>query len=508
MTEATRRRPGLVGVWLFLAGTLVALIGSWWVSIWTDEAVTVIVAQRSLDEILALIQRIDAVHATYYVLMSGWTDLFGISPFALRLPSALAAGGIAWGVYALTRRLSTNGTALTAGVVAILLPRLAWAGIEARPFILSALLATWATYALVRACQRGGVAWWLLYAALATIGVHVNLYVALLLVGHAITVLWVWRTRRRVIAFFTSATVVACLSLPLLLAVRSQQDQLGGLGTREPVTLARMVVFNQFFLGETPSSAAVPGWFATLWMGASVLLAIVCWALVALAIFRPAREGDDRQRLVAIAAPWIVLPTIAIAGYSVLVSPIYNPRYFTFAAPAIAILIALGLRSLRHRVLVTVVAATLATCTLFVYVSQRVPHAKSGSDWGSVAREIESTKASGDAVYFAPRYPANANGEIVLTTRRIADSYPDAFAGLIDLTLVRSGVEDTSFDGVSRELTASDLADVDRALGVYSLASAPEIRSASDAVFTRAGFTSRVVWQGSSTVIVEYDRTS
>ncbi|GAA4349348.1 hypothetical protein [Microbacterium rhizosphaerae] len=46
-------------------------------------------AQRSLPSLLG---NLDAVHGRYYAGLHVWGWMFGVSPFAVRLPSAIAVG--------------------------------------------------------------------------------------------------------------------------------------------------------------------------------------------------------------------------------------------------------------------------------------------------------------------------------------------------------------------------------------------------------------------------------
>lgn len=507
-SASTRRRTRWVtAAAIFVGATILAALMSPSVSLWTDEAVTVSAAERTLPKLWALLQRIDAVHALYYAFMTIWIDLFGASPFSLRLPSALAAGGTALGVYCLARLLGSERTAVTAGILSATLPRLAWAGIEARPFVFSALTAVWASYLLVRAV-RSTQAWlWVSYGGVAALGVVVNIYLVMLVVAHAITVLVLARRQRRtLIAFSVTAVAVAVVSSPLLLLVRSQQAQLGTAGDRSPLSILRKILINQFFLGETPDSEVGPVWFARAWQGAAILAAVIGLSLIVCAIVRRSAPGDNKREVLALTLPWIVLPTALVAVYAVAVSPIYQPRYFSFTAPAAAVVLALGLRAIGRRWLSVIAIAAYVLCIVVVLISQRTPFAKGGSDWSAVADVISAESSKGDAVYFAPRYPERET--INQTTRRIAQAYPDAFDQLNDLTILQTGAESSSLDGLSIPLVdvVTDLGAVDRIWVVLSVKSLPDTLDDSSALLEDVGYVARIAWTGPSTLVVEFTR--
>ena len=168
--------------------TLVSAIGSWIPSKWNDEAATQTAALRSLPHLWQMTQHIDAVHGTYYLLMHFWIAAFGTSNFALRAPSMIAVGAACAGVVVLGRKLGGRRLAIFAGLAFLLLPRVTWMGIEARSQALTAVVAVWLTVLLLRALERNRAGWWVFYAGLAGLGVLLNLYVALLVVAHGVSI--------------------------------------------------------------------------------------------------------------------------------------------------------------------------------------------------------------------------------------------------------------------------------------------------------------------------------
>src|SRR6185437_8103672 len=112
-------------------GLLAVLISAGWAgkpSLWYDEGATISAsASRTLPELWKLLGHIDAVHGLYYLLMHGWFAIFPPTEFWSRFPSCLAIGGAAAGVVVFAKQFplqgSTRRTALCAGVVFAILPR-------------------------------------------------------------------------------------------------------------------------------------------------------------------------------------------------------------------------------------------------------------------------------------------------------------------------------------------------------------------------------------------------
>ena len=133
--------------------------------------------------------------------------------------------------------------------------------------------------------------------------------------------------------------------------------------------------------------------------------------------------------------PWIMVPTVVLTAYA-LVSGAYSPRYLAFTSPAVAIVLAAALLSVRHAWVRTTTAVLLVVLAMPAVVSQRTENAKSGADWHQVATYIDDRATPGDGIYFAPRYPSGTDEER-LTTRGIAVAYPTPFRELVDVTMNR-----------------------------------------------------------------------
>jgi mannosyltransferase len=431
-----RRDALLVGVF----GTLLTLAWSWQPSLWFDEAATVSATMRSWPELGRMLQTIDAVHGLYYAGMHLWLDLVGYSPFALRLPSAFCVGVAAALTVLLVRSRASRRAAVLAGGVFCLLPRVTWMGAEGRSYALTAVLAVVLTLIFVAAWRRGPAPrrirlfWWTLYGATAFIATVAFIYLAFLVAAHGATALWtVWAGRRQdrsvrssLLGWALSAGTAAVLLLPFALSVVRQSGQVSWIA---PI-----------------SWGSWHGVFVTQWFYLNPLFAVAGWALATVGVVMlilAARQHHPRPvpavrrqnpSLLAIALPWLIVPTLGVIGVSALVSPLYSPRYLTFCTPAIAILIGVGLHALHRRWLIVTALVLLVGLAAPQFVAQRQPEAKQNSSWSEVADLIADQRASrpGEtaAIIYGPvrQHPS-------ATTRVIAYSYPDAFEGLIDVKL-------------------------------------------------------------------------
>jgi mannosyltransferase len=399
---------------------LVGFAGAWVPSAWGDEAATMSGASRDLTALATLASHVDAVHAAYYAIAHAWLAATTDSVVALRLLSSLAVGAAVAGTVVLGDRLAGRRVGVVAGVVLLALPRLTWAATEGRSAALATAVAVWTTVVLVAAVStgRGRLAWrWVAYGVLVAAGATLWMLLALLPVAHLAGLLW-WRRSPRVLLAPAVAAGVAGLAVaPFLLAAVGQRGQVGWIPAPGPRTLRQL---------------ALDQWFGTTWWSA-LPVALVCWSLVAVALVTHLRRGSAGHGVVPLAAAWLAVPPVAAVAWSLVAAPLYVPKYLTFTAPALALLVAAGLDVLvrDRRRLVAAVALVVLLCVP-AWVEERTPAAKDRSDWGAVAAAVAAGARPGDAVVFSDLH--DDAGRVRVPGRAIAVAYPAAFRDLLDPT--------------------------------------------------------------------------
>ncbi|MEV4613888.1 glycosyltransferase family 39 protein [Kitasatospora sp. NPDC049258] len=157
-----------VVVWLCPALVMLA-VGLWRIGtpeLWRDELSSWSAATRGLGELFGMLGRVDASIGAYYVVLHLWTEVFGTSPVALRLPSALAMAGAAAFTALSARRLFRSPTAgLAAGLLFATVPSVSRYAQETRAYALVACATAAAVWCLFRALDRPGVGRWAAFAA-------------------------------------------------------------------------------------------------------------------------------------------------------------------------------------------------------------------------------------------------------------------------------------------------------------------------------------------------------
>lgn len=379
-------------------------------SLWFDEAATISAATRSIPQLWDLIGHIDAVHGLYYLGMHGWFAVFPATEFWSRFSSCLAIGGAAAGVVVLGRQFSGRTVSVCAGVLFAMLPRVTWAGIEARSYSWSTLAAVWLTVLLIAAIRRDHRALWAAYGALLVVSTVLNIYVVLIVIPHAAALALLGNRRARV-RWAVVSTIAVLIVVPFILWCRSQSFQVGWISPLGLHTVTE-VVLEQYF----DHSVA----FA---------LAAAAMLIAPLVVSRLRPTDSAIRRLAVIAAVWVVAPTAVLLVYSAVAQPLYYPRYLCFTTPAMALLLAVCVVAVaRSREWITAALAVFALAATPNYITvQRGPYAKEGMDFSQVADVIAAHSSPGDCIVFD-----NTTSWKPGPIRPITAARPAAYAHLVD----------------------------------------------------------------------------
>ncbi|ROR28887.1 mannosyltransferase [Curtobacterium sp. JUb34] len=504
-------------------GVVVAAAFTWVPSVWYDEAATLTSAQRSWPALWAELQNVDAVHGLYYALMHVWLALVGYSPFTLRFPSALAIGIAAALVVALGRRLGGVRLGVVSGVVFLLLPRVAWAGTEGRPYATVTTLAALLTLVGLTAVRRTrarhhATRWWVVYGALAAVAVLFNVYLALAVVAHGVVLAWTGvadRAARRQASVTDRSGAVPSAMVDRAVAVR----------WAVAAVAAAVVVLP--FIGLAAGQAKQVGWitgigwatlrqvFATAWFGVVYPYAAVAWLLMIVAVVltvRAARRPSSgarevlRMQAVRVAVPLTVVPTALLVAATAAGEHLYSPKYASLSLPFVALLIGLAITALRPRRWVAVAVAAMVLLSVPTSTIVRLPHAKQSSHWANAAAIIErerdvTTDADEGVVY------GSVWGHPTATAQVIADAYPEAFSGMRDLAVASTGAERGQLWNVNGDIATTvpaRLTDIDTVWFVG--ATSRNIRPQVSETLKDQGFHVVRYWHTDTVILWKYSR--
>ncbi|MFJ3204971.1 glycosyltransferase family 39 protein [Streptomyces sp. NPDC086989] len=364
-------------LWAAVLTFVVACIGGGAAQPWRDELASWNAAGRDTGDLVGMLGHVDAVSGAYYLLLHGWVSVFGDSPAMLRMPSALAMAGAAAFVLLTARTLFDRRTAVFAGLLFALVPAVSKYGQEARSYAFVVLAVAAATWLLLRALERPTVARWLPYSvAVATAGLF-HVVSLLVLLPHALIVLWRWWDARagRLLVGYAAAVVVGLLPvIPLVL-----------LGQRQ--------VSRQISWLKAPHLRDLAGLWSNLTASPLVSFVLLAAALLPLAWSRGRRPAAELALVAAlpIAVAWVI--SHGSTSY-------FLDRYLLFTLPAWVLLAAAGLGALRPRLLGVAGLVVLVALGVTDQRHLRTKYAKDGTDGKRVADVIAKDYKPGDG--FAP----------------------------------------------------------------------------------------------------------
>lgn len=352
-------------------------------SLWLDEAFTWSSVHRSWSAFLHHVTTSEAGGAAYLTFMWAWSRVSDTESW-LRLPSALSVVALVPAVYLISRKLFSRRVGLIAGLLVAINVNVVVFGQETRGYLVTITLATVAMWAFTQEItepSRGSFIAWVVAS-----GVLVYLQPAALGVVAAQVVSLAWvptgsiPVRRLAVGWFA----IAVLSLPMLALVASEKGHLNTFleGGRSAGAIVRAV-------GSIAGTGARP--FVVI---ACLLatIALVTWLRIWLRVGRSATTWTH-----GFLWSWLVVPTLVtlLASY-----PMHNfqSRYFVLVMPALMLLVAVGICSLRTTLVQTaavtgaVVAAGLGLHTWYF------DHPR--DNWRAATPYVVANARVGDGVVF------------------------------------------------------------------------------------------------------------
>ena len=302
-------------------------------SLWFDEAFSWRLIQFSFPEMITRAAA-DVHPPLYYILLRGWTYVFGTSLVALRSLSVVFAAFTIFAGYGLAAYATRSRRAglLAASLLAVSGWQIAFAW-EARMYTLGTFLALMSTWLLLRGVRKPQVLPWLGYALVAVAFAYTHYFAFFTLAAHALFILGVLikQTRGRVgemlqshLFWFASGAAVLAVALyspwiPVFISQNAQvQDAywvpaIGGWSI--PDTFYRMVL----------PTAGIPSHtgFGIVLTVAPIILAVLLWLL--LPVIRTHRNANVLLALCG-AVPFLLAIAVSFIGQS-----LYQDRFLVFA---------------------------------------------------------------------------------------------------------------------------------------------------------------------------------
>ncbi|MBI5624294.1 MAG: glycosyltransferase family 39 protein [Elusimicrobia bacterium] len=334
------KRPELVVSGLLLAG--LGLRSAWLMSqsMWSDEALTLVVSQAG--DLWGLMRGLESSPPLHFLLMRPWLKAFADPLLGMRLFSLACGSACLWAFFKLAKEVVPEA-AVSSLFIAVFSSYWVHASQDGRFYSLFLLLSILQTSVLWRLREKDDLKLWLLYVALASLGLYTHYFMLfLVLAGGAYTAASRLLCRRPIHLTLASFAGIAVLYLPWL-GFLSAQARLreGATLVVERLDLPQLA----FILGTMLCDLNFLGLVLIPWikgLGCLVLGALVLAGAVMAKDPGPAKGILSRWTegrvfcLAHIVLGLALFPLVhALAGI-----PLVQPRYFVWLSPFVYMLLA------------------------------------------------------------------------------------------------------------------------------------------------------------------------
>lgn len=351
-------------------------------SLWRDEVDAIYFALRDLPDTLAMFGAMAQNGALYFLGLRGWFHLVGASEFALRYISVLAGAAtipLTWQVArrllgtAAAPRMAFTSQTLTPLLAALLLavnPYQIWYGQEGKMYAVVIALTLLAHWCWLTSMTQGRWRYWLFYLGTVSLCLYIHLLTIIIIPLHLCWFLILWPHSRR--HWRGYGVALAGLTLPYLpfvwwqWAMLISPQKLSGFNFTPLPEMLHTLLMNHSYglLPPPPLFRLLPLFFigaVGLFLGpgamtnqrttqAAATETTAAAAPVLTASDLPAvTQGGSIEispwRRYLLLVSWLFIPILTIYALS-LRQPIFTDRYIIWIAPAVMILLAVGVQAL------------------------------------------------------------------------------------------------------------------------------------------------------------------
>jgi mannosyltransferase len=371
----------LAPLWILAALTLFAAVLRFATldvqSAWLDESATIVLVQRGFGGMLSHLSSSESAPPLYYVLVWGWTKVFGSGVLGFRSFSATIGTLTIPILYAVGREISAR-VGLWLAALATVSPIMYYYSQEARCYALLILFSAAAIVYWQRAMRAPDGRSLALWSALSALALLTHYFAVFLFVPEAI--LLVRRAGVRPLRAPIGAVVLVGIALaPLAYSQRAD----GKADWIQSTSLAARVgqAAKQFLVG--------------LYGPVEILTAIVAGLLAAAAVVLTLRASESSQRrmsrdIAIVACGAIALPLLLSLTH---VLDVFNGRNVIAAWTPWALLVAIGLGAAGAARLGAALGIGLCLLSLLVVVAVDLTPGYQRDDWRGAAAQLQPRAA-------------------------------------------------------------------------------------------------------------------
>jgi mannosyltransferase len=408
--NASKYVTGLLLGLTVLLGAMLRFYGIGESGYWYDEVIMVHVAQQDLS---ALVEDFPAMRPPLYVVLAHfWVEFLGTGEAATRSLSALIGVASIVFLYLLGREMFDRRVGIISAFLMSISEFQIWYSQDFRYYPLMVLMTLLSFLFYVRALKGGRRLDWGLYSIASILLFYTHYLGLLVIVAQGLYFVLRWSRQRRdlvpwliaqaVILVSVGASVLSFLPSTVTGTVEPMKETVAPSLWSPLVTAAKFIFSGRYDLSQTALAIIIT--VAIAYLAITITLFAVRrgprqWLMSAAQLRNrvSVRISRDNNRLILLLC-WFLCPLILLFLVSVIFGPIYRHKYVIGAAPALYLLLAYGIITIRR------VVPEIAVLGLIVILTlpglQRYYATEPQEQWREVAAYIQERSNTNDVIIF------------------------------------------------------------------------------------------------------------
>ena len=420
-------------------------------SFWLDEVATTIEAQQSIQELL-MSGRMDQPPA-YYVLMHFWVQIFGISEGSLRSFSALAGVGSIILIFLVGRKIYGIEIGLLSAFFLAISDFQILFSQEARNYSFFEFTALLSFLFFILYLNSNKQFHYILYIVFSIFMVYANAYgICILAAQNLYIFLQIKRYKNVISSWIISQTLILIAIIPyfspLIFSNNGIESTIAeNLSGVLPPSFSNVIrSIYRFILPPRRYFGEDMGWDSSI----LITYGVACVFLLIGTLIYAFRYGirnwlTDFKKTIdslfedidlnntLLVSSWLLCPLILLYLISKLIMPIYEHRYVISAAPALYLLLALGVFHLRKVLPLLISLGTLLILIIPGLTQYYVADVR--EQWREMSAFMEENAGEGEVIVFAPNDSSvNTGNQLIAFNYYYQGTLPSCGIGPDELT--------------------------------------------------------------------------
>jgi mannosyltransferase len=399
---------------ILIMGTALRLYNLGTENYWIDEMYTVIESQQTISQMITA-GRLDQPPA-YYLPLHFWVQVFGYAEVSTRLFSALAGIGSIVLAYLVGQELFGKSAGLISAFLMAISEFQIYYSQLARFYAFFEFATLLSFLLFIQALRKKRKIDFVIYVAATILMVYSHAFGVFILVAQALYFILRWKKYIDVIPIWLISQLMIVLAIapffyPFIFGGNSVKGEaalnIGNIpapALREPLhTIYHFMFPARGTYGDEITYVSYTVAIVLLVIGTCAYVireGKSTWVMAVKGWFSSLRAMSDLTGKLILLGCWLLCPIVLPFVFTLVVFPIYKEHYTISAAPALYLLVALGIFNTRK--VVPIILSLVITFSIIIPSLTQYYVKDTNEQWAEVAAYIEENSKSDDVIVFAP----------------------------------------------------------------------------------------------------------